>query len=429
MSVSPDENPAETAAPVLADALPLQGERVAFTGTLATMTHREAFEKVTLHGGVATQNVSRQTTMLVVGEEGWPLEADGEPSQKLLQALHWQQVEERVRIVREADWLHLLGLNDRQQDVRKEYTPAMLSRLLEVPVNRVRRWEKNGLLRAVRHVGRLPLFDYREVAGARRVVELLKAGVPEERLMKSMGSVRVHLPELAGSISQTPLVAQNERVYIKDENGLIDPDSRQRSFDFGTHESPQTSPESAEPDDEPGIVRMADAIASQHDQSQWTAADWFRQGCHLLEDNDPESAAEAFRLVLMDRPGEAEANFHLAEALYRSGNRPGALERYYAAVEGDHEYLEAWTQLGCLLAETGQQEAALDAFDAALNVHPEFPDAHWHKADVLWRMKRHADSQPHWQAYLNHDADSPWAETARQCLAEIDPGLRSTGEE
>ena len=51
----------------------LRGDRVSFTGTLASMTHRQAHELVAQHGGEATAHVSKQTTMLVVGEEGWPL--------------------------------------------------------------------------------------------------------------------------------------------------------------------------------------------------------------------------------------------------------------------------------------------------------------------------------------------------------------------
>ncbi len=56
----------------------LQGERVAFTGTLASMTHSQAHDVTTKYGGEAVTHVSGRTTMLVVGEEGWPLEDDGQ---------------------------------------------------------------------------------------------------------------------------------------------------------------------------------------------------------------------------------------------------------------------------------------------------------------------------------------------------------------
>ena len=61
---------AETA-PSLQSSPVLQGERIAFTGTLASMTHRQAMELVEQHGGQSSQHVSHQTTLLVVGEEGW----------------------------------------------------------------------------------------------------------------------------------------------------------------------------------------------------------------------------------------------------------------------------------------------------------------------------------------------------------------------
>ena len=114
------------------------------------MTHQQAHELVEQHGGTATHSVSRQTTMLVVGEEGWPLEADGHPSIKLQQVTQWQQEGVAVRIVSESDWLRVMGLDGRRQEVHSLYTPAMLCQSLNVPIGTIRRWERLGLIRAVR---------------------------------------------------------------------------------------------------------------------------------------------------------------------------------------------------------------------------------------------------------------------------------------
>ena len=99
--------------PVVASSPLLAGERVAFTGVLASMTHRQASELVEQHGGAAVHHVSQQTTLLVVGEEGWPLEADGQPSVKLLQAQVIQQKGLPLRILSESEWLTALGLESR----------------------------------------------------------------------------------------------------------------------------------------------------------------------------------------------------------------------------------------------------------------------------------------------------------------------------
>jgi NAD-dependent DNA ligase len=89
----------------------LTSEQVAFTGTLASMTHREAQELAERHGGTAKENMSRQITMLVIGEEGWPLDPDGQPSQKLRQAQDLRSQGFDIKLLKESDWLALLGLS------------------------------------------------------------------------------------------------------------------------------------------------------------------------------------------------------------------------------------------------------------------------------------------------------------------------------
>ena len=59
---------------------------VAFTGRLACMSRAEAFEVVRRHGGTPSQEVTKRTKLLIVGELGWPLLDDGRPSNKLSRA-------------------------------------------------------------------------------------------------------------------------------------------------------------------------------------------------------------------------------------------------------------------------------------------------------------------------------------------------------
>jgi len=409
---SPDDSRSSLNPAALADSPVLAGERVAFTGTLASMTHREAFERVERCGGEAMSHISRQTTMLVVGDEGWPLEADGTPSQKLLHALELQEAGFPCRIVREPEWLHLVGLDERRREVQGEYTPAMLSRLLNIPVSRLRRWERAGLLRAARKVGRMPLFDYQEVTGARRIAELLASGIREDRLRTALYTLRSVLPDAGESVSELPLVEQNARLLYRDDRGLVEPRTRQRCFDFAP---PRDEPDG---DDQESATETL-AFPAPGEPDVMTPEDWFIQGCRLLEANDPQAAVEAFRTALMEQPGDPDTNFHLAEALYRLDNLPAARERFYAAVELEHDYLEAWIQLGCLHSELDEFQSALDAFDVALRIHPDNTDAHWHKADLLWRFGRYDESAPHWEACLRQDPHGPWADVARQRLAVV----------
>lgn len=405
--------------PSLESSPPLQGERVTFTGTLASMTHKQAHELTEEHGGQAQQHLGKHSTMVVVGEEGWPLEKDGKTSAKLQLAVEFINQGQPLRIVKESDWLRLIGLEQRERETQRLHTPAMLQQLLGVPVSLVRRWERLGLVRAVQRVFRLPYFDVQEVAGVRKLHELLIAGVSRSQIEASLQDLKALLPSAELPLSQLQILERDSRVVIRDDKGLLDPRSGQRLFDFERAvEAPTAEAESSEGAADPDVIPFASESSSVVDHSDWTAEDWLDQGCRLLEQDAPRDAIEAFRLALMDRPCDPELHFYLADALYRTNNPHGALERLHVAVEHDHDDLQAWTQIGCIQHELGDQQAALDAFDIALKAHPAYADAMYHKAAVLTSLGRVTEARTLWREYLNHDSRGPWAEVVRQQLAE-----------
>lgn len=392
----------------------LQGERVAFTGTLASMTHAHATQLVAEHGGSASEHVSRQTTMLVVGEEGWPLDDDGGVSVKLQQVEEWQREGSSVRTINESDWLLLLGLTERRDEIRRLYTPAMLSQLLGVSVHVIRGWERCGLIHPVKKVYRLPYFDFQEVTSARRLSQLLSAGVSRREIEASLKQLAAGKHGSARPLEQLEILARNDHVVIRDDHGLYRPGTRQRLFDFEPPTDESEAPDEEDLDEVPTSIRFELARPAE----VWSSRDWFSQGCRLYDEDRLADAAEAFRLCLLTDPHDPEAHFHLAECLYRQENVAGALERYYAAVENDREYLEAWIQIGALHREWGEPESALDAFEIALDVHADYPEAHFQKAETLAELGRAEEARPHWVSYLRFDSRGPWADLARQRLAE-----------
>ena len=106
------------------------------------------------------------------------------------------------------------------------------------------------------------------------------------------------------------------------------------------------------------------------------------------------------------------------ELLYRLGDITAARERYLMTIELDEEYVEARANLGCVLAELGQYELAIAAFEGTLQFHPDYPDVHYHLARTLDEIGRHDDAERHWQQFLTLSPSSPWAEEARGRLEE-----------
>lgn len=436
MSDEPDDN--DDLDVPLPDSSPcLQGERVSFTGTLASMTHRQAQDTTGEHGGEAATHISRHTTMLVVGEEGWPLEDDGHASVKLQQAVEQINQGTPLRILRESEWLRLLGLEQRDRDVQRVFTPAMLQQKLGIPVTLVRRWERLGLIQPVQRVFRLPYFDFQEVAGVRRLQEMLESGIPRDRIEGSLSSLLEHFPSIDRPLAQLEILSRDSKVLYRDAAGLVEARSGQRLFDFDDDDASTRLPESelesvdgdavasyelpsgdlADADERPDTIRMPQ-IALAADPDRWTAEDWFDQGCRQLADGDAAAAIESLRMAAVECPDDPEIHFYLASALFQTDNVGGSLERYHMAVELDHEYIEAWTQLGCVRHLQGDIDGALAAFDIALTSHGDFAEAIYHKAQTLADVGRADEAVELWQRYLDLNSDGPWAEDVRTQLAD-----------
>lgn len=414
-NISTDVNSTLQSSPVL------QGERVAFTGTLASMTHRQAMELVEHHGGAAMHYVGHLTSLLVVGEEGWPLEPDGLPSVKLEHARQLHDKGETIQIVSESEFLKLLGIEPLERKTLQLYTPAMLCQLLNVSVHEIRRWERVGLIKPVKKVFRLPYFDFEEVASARRLCQLISAGVKADQIAISLERLHSFLPNVVRPVDQLEVLSRGANgVVFRDESGLIET-TGQRLFDF--------DPPIADVEDEgPSTIPFRPAPSMQSQTSfdadadpRRSADDWFQEGCRLAESVKIDSAVEAFRLAVMNDPHNPQYHFHLADGLYRQRKPDAAIERYHVAVELDHDFLEAWTQLGCVLCETGDQLGAHAAFVIALDRHPDYPDAHFHLAGVLESLGKADEAADHWRRYLEYDQRGPWAEIARErLLGELD---------
>jgi tetratricopeptide (TPR) repeat protein len=394
---------------------PLVGERVTFTGILASMTHAEAADLVREHGGDAVEHVSKLLTLLVIGEEGWPLEDDGRPSKKLAEVLDWQGRGQPVRVLHESDFLRIVGLADCTSDVRRLHTPAMLSQLLNVPVHVIRGWERSGLIRAVRRVHRLPYFDFKEVSGARRLSELLQAGVSREDIERSLRAIPGFADGERRPFEQLDLLVRDHRVVIRDDHGLREAGG-QRLFDFDGDAASTAAHDPADGEHHPMTLSF---LSARQQALEMERCDWFVEGCRHVDADDLPAAIEAFRLALMSEPQNPEVHFHLGDALYRRGRVQAALERFYSAVELDHDYVEAWMQIGSLHRELHELDAAADAFAVALDIHEDASDAHFQLAETMAEQGHLANAVLHWEAYLDQEQRGPWADLARQRLHRL----------
>jgi tetratricopeptide (TPR) repeat protein len=388
----------------------LQGKRLAFVGKLASMARRDAAQLVRQHGATVLEKPDASAHLIVVGEDEFPLPATGNQNDWFDDETRRKAEEGAIEVITETQLWQRLGLVDSQHDIHRLYTPAMLADLLRVPVAVIRRWHRRGLIVPVREVRRLPYFDFQEVATARRLAELLAAGASPRAMEKQLAAFARYLPGVARPLAQLSVIVQGKEILLRQGDGLLEPGGQLR-FDFDAWVAEKgTGPICAEhPEGRSGKLDLSPFPPTTPEQMCRLAAE-------LEEDGQLAAAADMYHAALAASGPKPEVCFQLAELLYRLGDLGGARERYYMAIELDEDYVEARANLGCVLAETGQHDLAVAAFEGALRYHPDYADVHYHLARTLDEMNRCGDADDHWRAFLAQAPDSPWAEEARNRL-------------
>jgi tetratricopeptide (TPR) repeat protein len=396
----------------------LAGRRVAFVGKLAGMPKREAQQLVRVHAGLVAERLDAAVDLVVVGENEL-LSADGIIDDVFDDALRERADSGALEIVTETELWQRLGLVEEEQSARRLYTPAMLADLLAVPVPVIRRWHRRGLIVPAREVRRLPYFDFQEVATARRLAELLAAGISPAAIERKLAGLARFVPGVERPLAQLSVIVEGKQLLLRQDGGLIDPQGQLR-FDFGAASSGAASDGSTQPEPREQASREILSLAERRGLAPEPASpeEIFEFAAELEDEGQLEAAGEMYRSAMAAGGPTAEGCFRLAELLYQRGDLPAARERYYMAIELDEDYVEARANLGCVLAETGQRELAAAAFEGALRYHGEYPDVHYHLARTLDELGRPSEAQEHWAAFVELAPDSPWADEARVRLGE-----------
>lgn len=301
------------------------------------------------------------------------------------------------------------------------YSIGMMAEVLGVSAAALRHWRRRSLLEPVRRSGTLEWFDYGELVVARRLTRLLEAGLSLREIDHQLERL---LPEgrREAARGRDPLFVEGGRLFIR-RDGCYRGAGGQLAFAFAVAEPIEQRLSVSENAGgyEPGHVivgLVTDAEPLAAESEGWETADELlalaadlESGGHLVE------AAEALRAVLQSQPPTPQLAFLLAELLYRSGDLTAARERYYMAVELDHDHLEARTSLGCVLSELGDHELARAALEGVVRQEPDHAEAHWHLAGVLEATGHAPEAARHLLIFLGLAPHSPWAEVARSRLA------------
>ncbi len=436
----------------------LSGKRIAFLGKLGGMNRREAIAFAKLHGGTPVDRKHSEIDLIIIGADELPLHDDDLMTESMRTRYEAGQLE----IIHETSLWESVGLIPEEGAVRKLYTPAMLADLLDVPIAVIRRWHRRGLIVPVREVHRLAYFDFQEVATARHLAKLLQAGATPAAIENKLAQLARWLPHVDRPLAQLSVITEGRDLLLRQGEGLVDA-SGQRRFDFeaasptGSAGSTGSADQNADTGDGQSNVSFIDGAKDaesdsigngnigngdliradqSHDQdgsdvpgivpihqfnreaepNPVNKSDLLKQAADMEEQGLLEEAVDAYRTALALTGPDATVNFEMAELLYRLGDISAARERYYVTLELDEDFVEARANLGCVLAETGQLDLAVAAFQGALVRHDGYPDVHYQLGRTLDELGRVDEALDHWRHFVALAPDSPWATEARDRL-------------
>jgi tetratricopeptide (TPR) repeat protein len=290
------------------------------------------------------------------------------------------------------------------------YTAAMLAELLGVHVSRVRSWQRRKWIVPVEETHRLAYFDFTELAVAKKLAQLHRAGATPRLIARKLAEIQRRFHDVKRPLAELTLVLDGRTLLVRRGDDLVEPGGQMR-IDFDA--LAQDAAEEAATVLSPGIFLSRSAALLDQAAPQQLAA-W---GAEAEEAGDLALAAEMYRAALAAGGPNPEICFQLAETLYRAGDLSAARERYFMALELDENYIEARANLGCVLLDLDEKELAIAAFEGALQSHEPYPDAHYHLARTLEGLGQVAAASQHWRRFVELAPDSPWADEARDRLS------------
>ena len=377
--------------PYLSDS-PFRDQTVVFAGRLASVQHRAARELVERLGGVAADEVTPRTTMLVVGE-GAPA-SKGAADRSGPSRLEVRKAEEvnaaapgSVRILAEDEFCRLGGLPTAEALDRRYHSLRRIRRRYpRIRTDHLRCLEKRSLVRLAARTDVDRYYEFQGLSTVRGVSDGLERGAPFRAVLRDLeaarnGQLTFDFEEGRGDPPPATVVALPAR--------------RQLAMDGGPGEGAGRSPSSGE--------------AS-------LAVSCFQEGAALDEGNERDQirAGIAYRKALMLEPNMVPALINLANVHYARDELVEAQALYERAMHLDGECFEAQFNLGNIHHDLGRHDDSMRHYRRALEIDPTYPDAHFYLAVTLEKTGRPGEARPHWRAYRELAPRGEWIDLARE---------------
>lgn len=271
----------------------------------------------------------------------------------------------------------------------KFFTAGEVAKILDLPNSRIRSFVKAGFLAPSRGRKQALQFTFQDVLFLKTAKGLLDSRVPSKNIVRILSSLKRQLPD-DRHLASVKIYADGRRVIVWDGGARWQPDSGQFLFNFEAGAVVQS-------------LRAAPAPAADNGR-ELSARDWFNVALELEATSSAE-AQRAYHQALQLDSKMADAHLNLGRLYHEGGDFKKAEAHYRAAAACAPEDPAPRFNLGVLLDDTRRIEPAGRAYREALELDPNFADAHYNLALLCDALGKKVEALAHLRAarklYLN----------------------------
>jgi DNA-binding transcriptional MerR regulator len=252
----------------------------------------------------------------------------------------------------------------------RSYNVHEVERVLRLTRSTIRGLVNAGFVKPERGTRREYRFSFRDLIVLRTARALIDAKVPRKRIHRSLEDLRRHLPE-AMPLCGLSICAVGDRVVVRDGQTHWQAENGQyllglEALDNGVlHlvERPEAT-----------TIRASSATADAK-----TAEQWFADGLEL-ENTDVRAARRAYEHAVKVEPTHIASWINLGRLLHEQGSIAEAGKVYQRAIDLCGADPLLMFNRGVLLEDLGENEAALESYQTAIEEDPDMADCHYNLA-------------------------------------------------
>jgi len=249
-----------------------------------------------------------------------------------------------------------------------QYDVSDVEKLLGLPRSTIRALVDAGFVKPARGARNALLFSFQDLIVLRTARALTQAKIPARRVKRALEDLRNHLPDTM-PLSGLSICAVGERVVVRDGQARWQVDDGQYvlALDVNVDHGELRMVERKEPLPAPTQTQAPDV------------EDWFEHGLEL-EASDPRGAQSAYERAVRDDPTDAAAWINLGRLLHEQGRLEEAERVYRRGLDACGPDGVMYFNLGVVLEDLRQTQAALEAYKSAVGEDPSLADGHYNLA-------------------------------------------------